>query len=266
MFTLDIPATSSAVDAIKAELTRTLAHVKSSHRCEAFARGLGFRTYASLLIATRSPTLATAKGATFSAYLAAHGFNVPPLSFYRAVARVALRAVLDKVPNLTMWGIGTGRPQRKLDGKFETSREQYARFLAEREALVSDHAIEPFLLSLACLANVKRTKTIRPGGSYWIKHIAENYACTYPEGEKLGPRYVANGALIAAAVHAGFEFKTYVDHLGYDAVNVSFNMSKVALEDLDCRVRPTGAIAQSRRHRAEMRQYKSIYASVSMRR
>ena len=67
-------------------------------------------------------------------------------------------------------------------------------------------------------------------------------------------------------MHAGFRFKTYVDHLGYEVVNVSFNMSKVALEDLDCSVRPSGAIAQSRRHRAEMRQYKSFYASVSMRR
>ena len=95
---------------------------------------------------------------------------------------------------------------------------------------------------------VRPTKTIRKGtGSYRLKHIAENYACTYPEGEKLGPTYVTNGVLIAAALHAGFRMKTYVDERGYDCVNVSFNMSKPCLDDLDCEIRPNGACAAHRR-------------------
>ena len=197
MFTLNISVTSAGLDAIKAELTRTLPKVKSSHRCEAVARGLGFRTYAALLTATRSPgpAIATAHGEAFSAYLADHRFDVPPLPFYRAVARVEIRAVLDRIPKLTMHGIGVGRPRRMEDGKWEDRREHHARVLESREAFLSDHATEQFLLSLAFLARVQPTKTIRPyTNSYWLKHIAENYGCTYPEGHELGPQYVSNAA------------------------------------------------------------------------
>ena len=259
MFTLNIPVTSAGLDALKADLTRTLPEVKSSHRCEAIARGLGFRTYAALLSTTRSPdpVIATVHGAAFSAYLAEHRFDVPPHPFYRAVGRVAICAVLEKMPKLTMWGIGVGEPRRKSDGKWESWPDLQAKFIARREELLSDHAVEPFLLSLAFLSRVKPTKTIRKGtGSYWLKHIAENYACTYPEGDKLGPQYVTNGVLIAAAVHAGFNTKTYVDDSGYDSLNVSFNMSKPSLEDLDCEIRPNGARAQDRRRREERRKNK----------
>ena len=124
---------------------------------------------------------------------------------------------------------------------------------------MSDHATEQFLLSLAFLARVQPTKTIRPyTNSYWLKHIAENYGCTYPEGHELGPQYVSNPALIAAAIHAGFEYKTYVDELGYDSLNVRFNMSKTSLVDLDCAFRPNGGQAQDRGRRAEMRKSKTL--------
>lgn len=262
MFTLAISTTPAAIDAIKADLTRALPDVKSSHRCEAIARGLNFRTYASLLAGARStsPVVATAQGAAFSAYLLAHGFEVPPLPFYRAVVRVAVRAVLENAPKLTMGGIGVGEPRRKPDGKWEDWRDQQAKFMKDREALLSDYAVEPFLLSLAMLERVKPTKTIRPGtSSYWLKHIAENYACTYPEGNELGPQYVANGVLIAAAIHAGFKIKTYVDERGFDSLNVSFNMSKPSLIDLDCEIRPDGAQAQDRRRREELRRNKTLH-------
>jgi hypothetical protein len=154
-----------------------------------------------------------------------------------------------------VWGIGAGQLQRKSDGTWEDWRDRQAKFAADREELLSGHAVEPFLLSLAFLSKVKSTKTIRQGtGSYWLKHIAENYHCTYPEGDSLGPQYVANGVLIAAAVHAGFRIKTYVDHLGYDLPNVSFNMSTPLLLDLDCEIRPDCA-AQYQRRRQERRRH-----------
>ena len=55
MFVLRIPVTLSAIELIKADLTKHLSEVKSSHRVEAIGRGLGFRTYAALLAASRSP-------------------------------------------------------------------------------------------------------------------------------------------------------------------------------------------------------------------
>jgi len=262
VFTLTILATSATIDAVKAELLKTLPDVKSSHRCEAIARGLNFRTYASLLTAVRStsPVVATAHGVAFSTYLQAHGFDVSPQPFYRAVVRVAIRAVLESTPKLTASGIGVGEPRRKPDGKWENWRDQQVKFVKDREELLSDYAVEPFLLSLALLKKVEPTKTIRPSpSSYWIKRIAENYACTYPEGNKLGPQYVTNGIFIAAAIHAGFKIKTYMDERGFDSLNVSFNMSKPILIDLDCEIRPDGARAQDRRRRDEWRRNKALH-------
>jgi hypothetical protein len=259
VFTLTIPVTPTSVEAIKAELTKSLPGVKSSHRCEAVARGLGYRTYASLLSATRGsvPHVATAEGATFISYLASHDFQVTALPFYRAAARVALRTVLEKQPRLTQYGIGVGEWQRRSDGSWETGAERRARLIASRESMLTDYEIEPFLLSLALLSRVERTKTIRPHtNSYWLKHIAEEYACTYPEGEKLGPQYVPNGIFIAAAVHAGFDIKTHTDYRGNESLNVTFNMSKPSLLALEYEIRPDSGRSQDRKRRIERRELK----------
>ncbi|ULJ75893.1 hypothetical protein [Rhizobium gallicum] len=159
--------------------------------------------------------------------------------------------------HLSAWGIGYGRSQRKHDGKWESPEERYSRFLESRSRLLSEDAASPFLTSLALLAKVTRTKTIRKGtGSYWVKHIAENLECTYPEGEPLGPHYVPNGVLIAAAIHAGFLTKSHYDELGYHSPNVTFNMSKPCLEDLDYVIRPDSGRSQDRRREEERRTLK----------
>ncbi|PZV34889.1 hypothetical protein [Mesorhizobium kowhaii] len=212
MFNLKISFNQSALASIKADFTRSLPNVKSSHRCEAIGRALGFSTYAAALAAAETEThvAATVNGASFIGYLGRHDFGTTAKPLYRAAAKTVLSDLAVKHPKLTMWGIGVGRPQQKPDGKFENAREQYTRFLEARQELVSDGAAEAFLLSLAFLTRITPTKAVRKGtGSYWVKHIAENFACSYPEGEKLGPRYVSNGALIAAAIHAGFRTATF---------------------------------------------------------
>jgi hypothetical protein len=208
VFALTIPVSADRLGAIKAELTHKLPDVKSSHRCEAIARGLGFRTYAGALAAVKAEKfeIVQVRGALFTAYLAEHAFSISPRILYYAAAKVALRDISERTPKLTMWGIGVGRPRRKDDGRWEDFREMNAKFQKDRTELVSDGAVEPFLASLAFLERVTSTKTIRKGtGSYWLKHIAENYACAYPEGEKLGPAYVSNGVLIAAALQDLFK-------------------------------------------------------------
>jgi hypothetical protein len=237
MFALQISITLAAVNQLKADLTKALPAVKSSHRVEALARGTGFRTYASMLAAGALPgAIGTVDGASFTRYLDSRGFNVEAPLFYRVVARTAVRSVLRTVPVLTAAGIGIGPPRQNAEGKWETSRERNARFLEwQRELLEAE---EEFLLALAFVSQIPKIKTARSGrGSYRLKHIAENYACTYPTGEKLGPRYVSNGALIAASVHAGFNFKKHVDQLGYDNLNVTFNMSKKSTDELDRMIR-----------------------------
>ena len=111
MFVLRISVTPSAVEHIKAELTRDLAEVKSSHRVEAIGRGLGFRSYAALRAVSQQsvPPAALVTGGIFSAYLTEHGFPLEATHFYLATARVAIRNVLDAVPRLHIHGIGFGR-------------------------------------------------------------------------------------------------------------------------------------------------------------
>jgi len=256
MFVLRISVSPSAIERIKAALTNSLPYVKSSHRVEALGRGLGFRTYAALRAAVQAParSIATVTGDQFSNYLKEHGFEVDPAHLYRAAAQVAIQGVLDTVPRLHIYGIGFGRPQRNADGSRQTPQQQYTEFLEHREECLGNHAAGAFLLSLALLARVRETKTVRSGtGSYRLKHIAENYVCTFPEGGKLGPAYVPNGMLIAAALHMGFKYKTYVDDLGHDGPNATFNMSKATVDDLDAEIRPRTGFAPDRARRRKMR-------------
>ena len=247
MFVLRISVTPSALELIKAQLTQSLPDIKSSHRVEALGRGLGFRTYAALRASAQAPTTVTVRGAPFSAYLEEHGFEVDTVHFYRAAARVAIQGVLDAEPRLHIYGIGFGRPQRNADGSRQTPQQQHADFQEHRGECIGEHAAEAFLRSLALLGRVKETRTIRSGtGSYRLKHIAENYVCTYPEGGKLGPAYVPNGMLIAAALHMGFRYKTFVDDFGYDTPNANFNMSKAVIDELDAEIRPQNGFAPDR--------------------
>jgi len=265
MFVLRIPVTRSHLDALKGGLTKVLPEVKSSHRVEALGRGLGFRTYAALRTTPQSPEplMATVSGESFAAYLTQHGFEVDPAHLYRAAAQVAINDVLEKMPRLSIHGIGFGRPQRNQDKTWETPQQCYAKFVERRQECQGLHAAEEFLLALTLLSRVQPTKTVTSGsGSYRLKHIAENYSCTYPEGGKLGPRYVANGMLIAAAVHMGFRYKTYVDDLGYDTLNASFNMSKRSIDDLDFEIRPNTGFAHDRIRRQQLKRAREVFASM----
>lgn len=235
---------------MKAELTVRLPKVKSSHRCEALARGLGFGTYSSAKAA--SETIVRVRGELFRDYLKDRGIDVSPECLFLVAARIAIHQVADRYPELTTRGLGFGRPTLNAQGRWESPQEVFKRFQDDRSELFDDSTTAGFLASLSLLGDVLPTRTVRPGtGSYWLKHIAEKCSCSYPTGEKLGPVYVTNGAFIAAALHAGFKMKRHRDELGYDAVSVTFNMSKKRLVDIDCEVRPDGAHAQDRRRLKE---------------
>lgn len=260
-FALNIIITARSLDAMKGYLTRAIPNVKSSHRCESLARALGYRTYAGLLhTATRQPGgIATVNAAAFHGYLVKQDFQVSSKHLFHAVASGALALAHDLEPRLTVWGMGVGELQRKADGNWESYQERALRVIQGRKELLSDGSIVPFLLSLALVSRIPGTATIRPStGSYKLKHIAEHYSTAYPDGSTLDPHYVPNGLLIAAAIHAGFRYKVYVRDGGYEEVNVSFNMSKRVIDDLDCEIRPNGAFAQDRQRRQEMRQFRML--------
>ena len=228
MFKLHVAITRASVDAMKADLTKTMLVVKSSHRCEALARAFGFRTYASLRAAVAEPAgagVCAADAEVFAAYLADRDFTVDMRLFHHAAARAAIAAVLAAEPQLNRHGYGAGDP-RRVNGVRETLADRARRVEAARAEFMHESCVEEFLLALVHVLRLTPTKVINSrADSYGLKHDAEKQSCTYPEGQPLGPRYVSNGAFIVAAVHAGFRFKTHEPLSGYPSPNVAFNMS-----------------------------------------
>ncbi len=257
MFVLRISVTPLVVEKIKAELTKSLPDVKSSIVWRHWGRGLGFHTYAALRSALHSATPVTVAvtARIFSAYLNERGFEVEGAHLYRAAAQAAIQTILDTVPRLNTMASASGARSAMPTVRGRHPSSSTRNFWSVGGNALGQNAAEAFLRSLALLARVEPTKTIRSGtGSYRLKHIAENYVCTYPEGGKLGPDYVPNGMLIAAALHMGFKYRTHVDDLGYDTQNASFNMSKVVIDDLDVELRPRSGLAQDRARAREMRE------------
>lgn len=246
-------AFAEQIDSMKADLTKSFPHIKSSHRVEALARALGFKTYAALRARDLfwSPVDTELNWEAFSSYLKEKGFQPTAKPLYLAAARAAIRLILEMPelePTLTREGIGISTTHHKG----ESTQEYVERFRRARMDLLLDNSIEEFLRSYCLVSRISHTRTItKKRGAYKLKHIAENISFTYPDGEESPADYVCTGSLICAALHAGFRYKhQYGDapHLAY------FNMLQKAIEDLDCEIRPTGAIAQeraARKHRKE---------------
>jgi hypothetical protein len=255
-FDLRIPVTADTAASIKRDVANSLRGIKSSHLSEAIARGVGFNTHASLRAAvdagenSRRPV----SGSLFAEFLRDRGHQVGAKPLYLAAARAAIRNVMETHPRLSRWGYGVGRPKRKPEGKWENAHEHYARFLSEREELLSHGAAEEFLRSLVLVQLIAPIKTFnRRSGSYRLKHRAENLTCTYPDGTTLGPAYVTNGSLIVAAVYAGFTYKTFLDDLGYEHVNVAFNMAQTSHDDALYRFLGSRGLTEERKQRAARR-------------
>jgi hypothetical protein len=240
------------VASLKATLLHWLPNVKSVHRVEALARGSGFSTYAALLARAGRDSFTVRPDATaFQQYLALHGFEVDGNILHRAFAAAAIATVMQDFPRLASHGFGSGQPRLLSDGRRETRAAREEKFLKDREEMLGERFATSFLIAHDFVLELRHMKTIRAGSdSYRLKHIAENRPCTYPNGAELGPDYVFNGALIAAAIHNGFQCKFGFDSLGYEHPNANFNMSKSQIEDFDAIFRPNGAVAQAREARA----------------
>lgn len=253
MLELSIQLTPASLRLMKRALRRHCPETKTSHRTEALARGLGFPTHATLLATLReSRPTRRVNAEAYSTYLSERGLPNGQKPLFQAAAAAAVSAVLDRDHKIQSRGYGAGRFRRKEDGSWETAYEHYDRFCEGRAELLDDWHIKQFLCAIAFLTGIPATRTIRPDtDSYRLKHIAEKYPVKFDDGASLGPAYVSNGALIAAAVHLGFRYRAGQDELGYDWPNVTFNMSQKALLELDCLYRPNGARAQDRLRRSE---------------
>tara|TARA_B100000686_G_C16759922_1_gene957977 strand:+ start:1542 stop:2267 length:726 start_codon:yes stop_codon:yes gene_type:complete len=233
-FTIDIRFPEQ-IESIKADLTKSLPHIKSSHRVEAMARSLGFKSYAALRAHDlfHHPLRTDVDWVAFRNYLEEKGFSCKAKPLFIAIGRAAVRLILE-VPNiepeLTREGIGVST----LGHERETQQEHIRRFRQARLDMLLDASVEEFLRSYYVVSQIQHTRTItNKKGSYKLKHIAEKVSFTYPDGEVSLPNYVCSGMLICAALHAGFWYKpTSNPH------NVHFNMLQKSIEQVDQEISP----------------------------
>lgn len=134
-----------------------------------------------------------------------------PSSALPFMKREDVLAVISKHP-ITLFGYGPYRDEviklRSYRAALEAGQEQLLNRIDECNKAVM------FLRYV----NKRKTLNSKVGSSYGLKHRAEGFLKSLRDAPK--DPYVANGAFICAAIHAGFEFKTHLD-----SPNVTFNMS-----------------------------------------
>ncbi|WP_298253220.1 hypothetical protein [Bradyrhizobium sp.] len=199
--------TLADVEHMKGALRASLPHVKSSHRVEALARGLGWQTNASLRVAlVAAPTEVSPDESAFLGYLREHSFDAPGGSLVRAFAQAGVRRALDLEPALSSFGY------RVPIDRNETFEEADTRFLASRAEMLELHGIDEFIRAAAFLSKFGRRKSMnRTRSSYGLKHDAE----------RMSGDYVANGMMIAAALAMGF----FAERTHSGSPNAHFNIS-----------------------------------------
>jgi hypothetical protein len=199
--------TLTDIEHMKDALRAPLADVKSSHRVEALARGLGWATNASMRAAlTAAPAEAVPNEGVFLDYLRQHSFEAPSGSLVRAFAQAGVRRAMDFEPELSGFGYRVARDRN------ETAEEAEARFLASRADMLGQHGVDEFIRAVEFLSKFGRRKSMnRKRSSYGLKHDAERVA-----GD-----YVANGIMIAAALAMGFS----AERTQAGSPNAYFNIS-----------------------------------------
>lgn len=221
---LTITVHQSDIDQIKFDLCKTLSSIKSSHRVEAIARGLGFRSNAALRAALKiNAIIVSADQSAFVSYLHSHGFEDSGIGFMRACAKIAIQQTMLKLPDVTYFGMGMRQLKNKMD------EDQQCEFQERRELMLSDSAAGEFLLAYAFVSKLTKRKTLnRAFTSYGLKHEAERYFSLHIRERQFGHGYIANGVLIAAAAFAEFQVK--VTDPG--SPNVYFNIATPSLQAL----------------------------------
>ncbi|MHB8286061.1 MAG: hypothetical protein ACYDD1_15485 [Caulobacteraceae bacterium] len=210
------------LDPLKSALLALAPAVKSSHRVEAMARGLGYGSHAALLAGlAEAPAPCSVDNSAFGAFLKDRGGDdLPWDTLSEAVvrtklgdARSAIAAVMEREPALCANGL------RSYDRR-QTPQQNAKAFADSRDKMLGSHYVAQFVRAVEFLeAQEKSTRVNRDRTSYGYKHLAEHFHKERAPGED---PYVANGMFIAAAVHLGFTIKRDHDN----SPNVFINIAK----------------------------------------
>jgi hypothetical protein len=218
----------TAVVSMKADLRQMLPNVKSSHRIEAIARGLGWATNAAMRASlSLGKTQRTLYPDAFSHYLADRGCAAPGQLFFRVVLRAHVQTVMGKNPDLTHHGFGVYE-----EGRISESERQ-ARFTVNRSEMLSDTALGEFERAVEFLSILELTSApTSVFHSYNLKHSAERWHRRCGIEGRWEREYVSNGMLLAAAFYLGLRVRraSRTSFVGY--LNVS-TASVRAIADLE---------------------------------
>lgn len=126
------------------------------------------------------------------------------------MTRADLQKVFENHP-ITRYGYGPSDDAVRSLGSYQSA-------LQKGQAELLEH-MDECSKALQFLAHVEMRKTNNPrvGTSYGLKHRAEGYIRWTLDRPEIA--YVSNGAFICAALHLGFELRTW------GSPNVTFNMS-----------------------------------------
>ncbi len=216
----------SFIRSLKGDLRSSLPDIKSSHRVEAIARGLGWATNAAMQARLATGAIEREPSSdAFAAYLAQHGTAVQPRALSHAIGRVSVRVVLTAHESLTPHGFGIYRGDRL------SVVEWHQRYAEARSKMLSPECIEQFERAIEYLSCLDTTKGLnRKVTSYNLKHSAERWHDGRGIEGRWDREYVSNGMLIAAAHHLGLQVKRVSPGSFTANLNVS-SRSIQALED-----------------------------------
>jgi len=177
------------------------------------------------------------------------------MPFHRAIAqlkkqaatslmtRTDIQAVMDRHPELTHFGLGLS--QRAVSKM--TFDEYRIAFEQERQSLLD--AVDECNRACRFMRHMQKRQTINTASSsYGLKHRAETF------GRRMGEAnpYVANGALICAALHLGFEFKQGLNGSPNVWFNISNRSAVVQWERLKDRARSLYSYSKAQDHKLAM--------------
>ena len=200
---MDIIVSLSTVDILKRILGQALPEVKSSHRAEAMARGLGWGTNAAMRAALAgAPANQTIEPVAFTDYLAKRDFIANERVFPNAVLSAQIWAVREANPELSRYGFGVYEENRI------SVMEWRKRKAESRAEMLGAQAIAEFERACEFLLQLQKTQApTRVLTSYKLKHSAERWHRHRGIEGRWDRDYVSNGMLLTAAYHLGFQVR-----------------------------------------------------------
>lgn len=200
-----------------------LGHVDPDRRMEGMARALRYLSTEDMLDDIGREPLRTVSGPALVAFLDRPNEACTPLAAHRVMARYAIQVVMARDPLAHRRGYGRRSGKAGLAPRAERKRIEDQEFQRNRQALLKDDkVVDEFLRAHAFCSVLEKTKRPRPtANSYRLKHDAEWIAYRLPDGIELAPGFVSNGAIVLAAIYAGFD----VAQTAYSGPNVRINAS-----------------------------------------